>query len=99
MQLKARGYPPKRITNPRAYHHIEETKHGNGFNRPTSLGLYVEYLAVRERLENLIEQLIDVLDRLDGDPDIEFDPAEDGIADLDGLLEQVARPGFVEHAI
>lgn len=45
---------------------------------------------MRERIEDLIEQLIDLLDRLDGDPDIEFDPAEDGIADIDGVMEQTA---------
>ncbi len=54
---------------------------------------------MRKRLEYLIDQLIEVLDRLDGDPDIELDPAEAGIADLDGLLEQVSRPGFMEHAV
>jgi hypothetical protein len=56
-------------------------------------------MALRERLENLIEQLIEVLDRLDGDPDIELDPAEDGIADFDGLIEQIALPGFREAAV
>ncbi|QKK15624.1 hypothetical protein [Rhizobium indicum] len=49
---------------------------------------------MRERIENLIEQLIELLDRLDGDPDIEVDPAEDGVADFDGLIEQIALPGF-----
>ncbi|WP_167414951.1 hypothetical protein [Sinorhizobium fredii] len=43
---------------------------------------------MREQIETLIEQLIDLLDRLDGDPDIELDLAEDGIADLAGLMEQ-----------
>lgn len=43
---------------------------------------------MREQIENLIEQLIDLLDRLDGDPDIELDPAEDGIADIAGMMEQ-----------
>lgn len=38
----------------------------------------------------------ELLDRLDGDTDIEFDPAECGIADKDGLLEQILLPGFLE---
>jgi hypothetical protein len=84
---------------PHACHHIEETKDGTGFNRPTSFGLFERILAVREQLENLIDQLIELLDRLDGDPDIELDPAEDGIADFDGLIEQVALPGFRDAAV
>lgn len=51
---------------------------------------------MREQIETLIEQLIDLLDRFDGNSDIELDPAEDGIADWDGLMEQVALPGFLE---
>lgn len=54
---------------------------------------------MRERLENLIEQLIELLDRLDGDPDIELDPAEDGIADFDAILEQFGNHGTTSVVI
>ncbi len=50
---------------------------------------------MREQIETLIEQLIDLLDRLDGDPDLEFDPAEDGIADMDGFMEQITAHGRI----
>ncbi|MEZ2219551.1 hypothetical protein [Rhizobium sp. RCC_161_2] len=54
---------------------------------------------MREKIENLIEQLIELLDRFDGDPDIELDPAEDGIADWDGLLEQLGNHGTFAEVI
>lgn len=38
----------------------------------------------RTRIESLIEFLIELLDRIDGDPDDE--PGDNGIADLDALL-------------
>ena len=49
---------------------------------------------MRQQIEAIIDQLIDLLDHLDGDGDLESDPAEYGIGDLDGLLEQLAQPGF-----
>ncbi|MDE3176821.1 MAG: hypothetical protein KGM15_12030 [Pseudomonadota bacterium] len=50
--------------------------------------------ALRRRLEASLENLIGLLDELDGDPDLEDghdregDPAERGLADADGLAEQ-----------
>lgn len=75
----------------------------------------------RHRIEKYIEQLIDMLDAMDGDPDIEeggdlepylagadpadndrefedereYDPAEHGIADEDGLAEQFSGYGYI----
>lgn len=75
----------------------------------------------RHRIEAYIEQLIDLLDHLDGDADLEeggdlepylagadpgdndrehdeereYDPAECGIADQDGLAEQFSGIGFI----
>jgi hypothetical protein len=75
----------------------------------------------RHRLEAYIENLINMLDALDGDPDLEeggdlepylagadpgdddrehddereHDPAECGIADLDGLAEQFSCVGYI----
>ncbi|CAN7313923.1 hypothetical protein LJR251_001638 [Rhizobium rhizogenes] len=54
---------------------------------------------MRERLENIIELLIELMNRLDGDPDIEFDPAEDGIADLEAILEQYGNHGMTSVVI
>ena len=59
----------------------------------------VERRALRERAERTIEALIAMLDELDGDPDLEdheleddgdleWDPAENGLGDPDGLIEQ-----------
>ncbi|MEK4033709.1 hypothetical protein WOC76_15510 [Methylocystis sp. IM3] len=48
----------------------------------------------RRRIEALVETLIGLLDQLDGDcdfedgHDLEWDPAEDGIADQNGAREQ-----------
>jgi hypothetical protein len=47
----------------------------------------------RHRIERTIEALISILDVADGDPHLEDDereddPAERGIADYDGLIEQ-----------
>ena len=45
---------------------------------------------LRTRLATTIENLIDLLDAIDGDPDFEPEPDEDsdnGIADLDALRE------------
>ena len=59
-----------------------------GRKRPVSV-------SVRRRLEATLENLIDLLDQLDGDPDLEdghdreVDPAESGIADDDGRIEQL----------
>lgn len=49
----------------------------------------------RSRVEALVETLIELVDQMDGDTDVEFDPAEHGIADDDGVAEQYGRPGFV----
>jgi hypothetical protein len=49
----------------------------------------------RQRVEALVETLIDLVDRMDGDTDREFDPAEHGIADEDAMAEQYGRPGFM----
>jgi hypothetical protein len=60
----------------------------------------VERRALRERALRTIEALIVLLDELDGDPDMEsdeleddgdqeWDQAEDGIADWEGLIEQI----------
>lgn len=47
----------------------------------------------RHKIEHAIDMLIALLDAADGDPDLEddereYDPAEKGIADHDGLIEQ-----------
>jgi len=53
--------------------------------------------AMRGLIEDAIESLILLLDEIDNDPDLEdshdreSDPAENGIADTGGLLEQWGR--------
>lgn len=47
----------------------------------------------RHKIERAIDVLIALLDAADGDPDLEddereYDPAENGIADHGGLIEQ-----------
>jgi hypothetical protein len=55
---------------------------------------------LRQRIEAAIESLLRLLDELDGDPDLEqwaagsgdgleLDPADDGLADVDGFAEQL----------
>ena len=52
-------------------------------------------MSLRRRLESTLENLIGLLDELDGDPDLEDDddreddPAESGIGDDDGRVEQL----------
>ena len=52
-------------------------------------------MSLRRRLESTLENLIGLLDELDGDPDLEDghdredDPAESGIGDDDGRIEQL----------
>jgi len=59
----------------------------------------VEEFALRQRIERVIETLLAVLDQLDPDPDIEgneleddgdqeWDEAENGVGDWEGLIEQ-----------
>ncbi|SCW34287.1 hypothetical protein [Ancylobacter rudongensis] len=64
--------------------------------------VWIERRRLRQRAERTIEELIELLDELDGESDLEDngddgpidddegeeDPAEIGIGDLDGLLEQ-----------
>ncbi len=69
-------------------------------NAHTREFVMVERQRLRERAERTIEALIVLLDELDGDPDEEdggddepdsdreYDPAEDGIADAEGMAEQ-----------
>lgn len=45
---------------------------------------------IRPQIEEAIERLLQLLDDMDGDADLEdADPAESGIADIDGLSEQM----------
>lgn len=69
-------------------------------NAHTREFVMVERQRLRERAERTIEALIVLLDELDSDPDEEdggddepdsdreYDPAEDGIADSEGMAEQ-----------
>jgi len=64
--------------------------------------VWIERRRLRQRAERTIEELIELLDELDGDTDVEDngddgaidddereqDPAETGIADLAGMMEQ-----------
>lgn len=72
-------------------------------NAQTREFVMVERRQLRERAERAIEALIAMLDELDGDPDLEdngddggidddereWDLAEFGIGDADGLIEQL----------
>ena len=50
--------------------------------------------AVRQRLESMIEELIEMIDLIDGDPDTEDDdPAEDADPAEDGDVSEDDDPG------
>ena len=52
--------------------------------------------ATRRRLERIVAELIDILDRVDGDPEME-EAEPSGIGDIEGLIEQLGgrKSGFI----